>query len=87
MCENEATGAHSCPLSVKGKHMQYVVSIQMGKKRVMAIVLLATIAEKNQGETINRNLCKDCQGINFIIQVFIYLLVGPNTITKNLCKQ
>ena len=35
-------------LSVKGKHMQYVVSIQMGKKRVMAIVLFATVAEKNK---------------------------------------
>ena len=35
-------------LSVKGKHMQYVVSIQMGKKRVLAIELFATIAEKNQ---------------------------------------
>ena len=31
-------------LSVKEKHMQYVV----GKKRVMAVVLFATIAEKKQ---------------------------------------
>ena len=83
MCENEATAAHSCIVCERKTHAICGVHPDGEEEGYGSRVICNNCREKtNKGETMNRNSCKDCQGINFIIQVFIYLLVGPNTITK-----